>query len=157
MDYRETENWIRTNIIKNGSFSLSIFSKGEKIFECPFSDPQEYSEPVSLKIFLHKMGRTFRKIKNMAPVYWFKVNLIDNAITDLVGLGKISELEDLDLIESLLKYDKADQNGDVIVGVFDQTKKWVIKLTNNQDKHRVYIRLYGQGKIIEVLKSQTST
>lgn len=101
---------------------------------------------------MKKIGKSLKKSKHINSIYWFKINLIDNAVTDLVGLGKLSEFEDLSLMSSLIKYDKADQNGDVIIGVFDKTKEWLIKITNSQDANRVYIRLYGKGKIIELLK-----
>ena len=152
MNYKAIETWIRESVIKNGSFSLHTFSKEEKILEIPFGLSKDDSELSELNGFLRKIGKTLKKDKHIDSVYWFKINVIDNAITDLVGLGQIYNLNDLELMSSLLKYDKADQNGDVIIGVFDKTKDWLIKLTNNQDEQRVYIRLYGKGKIIELLK-----
>jgi len=153
MNYTEIENWIRESITKGGNFSLSTFTKGEKIFESSLSYTQEDSELTDLNGFLKKIGKALKKVKQIDSVHWFKINLIDNAITDLVGLGKISKLDDLNLMANLIKYDKADQSGDVIVGIFDKTKEWLIKLTNDQDENRVYIRLYGKGKIIELLKT----
>lgn len=156
MNYYEIEKWIHENITKNGSFSLSIFSKEGKIFETPFGYSEEHSEITNLNGFLTKIGKSLTKVRQIKSVFWFKINLIDNVVSDLVGLGKVSDFNDLELISSLIKYDKADQNGDVIIGVFDKSKEWLIKLTNDQDKNRVYIRIYGQGKIIELLKNKAS-
>ncbi|WP_378174051.1 hypothetical protein [Aquimarina sp. SS2-1] len=156
MDYKEIENWIRENITKNGNVSLHIFSKEEKIFESPFGSSQEQSELINLNGFLKKIGKSLTKVRQIKSVFWFKINLIDNALSDLVGLGKITDLNDLELMSSLIMYDKADQNGDVIVGIFDTSKGWLIKLTNDRDNNRVYIRLYGKGKIIELLKNKAN-
>ncbi|AZJ33489.1 hypothetical protein SAMN05444344_0713 [Tenacibaculum mesophilum] len=152
MNFAETESWIKESIIKGGNFSLNAFIKGNKIFESPFNYVKEDFASTNLNVFLKKIGKSLKKSKNIDSVYWFKINLIDNAVTDLVGLGELSDFEDLSFMSSLVKYDKADQSGDVTVGIFDKTKEWLIKLTNNQDKNRVYIRLYGKGKIIELLK-----
>ena len=151
MNYTETENWIRESIIKNGSFTLNTFAKGAKVFETTLSTSQQNYDLTELNGYLKKVGKSLKKVKTINAISWFKTNLIDNAVSDLVGIGNISKLEDLQLLSSLIKYDKADQNGDVIVGVFDYTKTWLIKLTHNQSEHRVYIRLYGTGKIIELL------
>ena len=156
MNFTEIESWIRENITKGGNFSLNTFTKGNKIFESSFEHTNDDFEVTYINGFLKKIGKSLKKVKHIESVYWFKINLIDNAIIDLVGLGKLSKLEDLDLMTSLIKYDKADQNGDVIVGIFDGTKEWLIKLTNDQDESRAYIRLYGKGKIIEVLKNKAS-
>ena len=78
--------------------------------------------------------------------------MIDNAITQLVGIGKIENRNDLSLIFELLINDTADQSGDTIIGLFDKNKNWIMKITNNQDENRIIVKIYGTERIIEKLK-----
>lgn len=150
MNFNEIEKWVRNSLIKNSNISLNSFLKREKIFEALYND-NEVLIIQDLDSVLKRIGKNLNKIKSQESVYWFKINLIDNAIPDLVGLGKIDCFTDLNIISNLLIFDKASQNGDVCIGLFDHTKKWLIKITNDQDNKKIYIRLYGQAKIIDVL------
>ncbi|WP_291723289.1 hypothetical protein [Bernardetia sp.] len=150
MNFSEIENWIREELIFNQNLSLNRVAKGVKLFDISLND-SETNHKEKLNSFLRKSIRLIDK-KQQNDVNWFKINMIDNAITQLVGIGKIENRNDLSLIFELLTNDTADQSGDTIIGLFDKNKNWIMKITNNQDENRIIVKIYGTERITEKLK-----
>ncbi len=150
MNYTEIELWIKQNILKN-CFSLNFLCENDRIFNQNFEGNQFEIE--ELNKILNTIGKKIKKTK-INNLNWFKINFIDNAFPDLVGIGKISEFNDVNIFSSLLILDKAEQNGDSTICLFDDTKKWIIKINLCRDDNRITIRTYGNGKIVELLKNK---
>ncbi len=155
MDYREIELWIKNNILKN-NFSLSFLPQNEKIFEQRYF--QNFIDLTDLNGKLNFIGEVLELIDEISKktinncVLWFKVNFIDNAIPDLVGIGKISDFSSMTIFSHLLTLDTPAQNGDSVICLFNETKEWLIKMEHCRDENKICIRTYGKGKVIELLK-----
>lgn len=150
MEFSEIANWIEEKLIVNRNLSLNRVSKGVKIFEISLNNT-EVNCGKELSLFLVKSIRLIDK-KSRNNVRWFKINIIDNAISRLVGLGEIENRNDLSLVVDLLMKDTASQRGETIIGLFNENRDWVLKITNNQDESRVTAKIYGESRIIEKLK-----
>ncbi len=155
MDYKEIELWIENTILKN-NFSLSFLSKNEKIFEQRYF--QNYVDLTNLNGKLNFIGEVLELIDEISKktinssIWWFKVNFIDNAIPDLVGIGKISDFSSMTIFSHLLTLDAPAQNGNSIICLFNETKEWLVKMEYCRDENKIFIRTYGKGKIVELLK-----
>ena len=147
MNFEKEEKWIRDTFIQNGWFSLKTYLKGKKLFE---SEEESEVALKNLDNFLLKIGKKLSRKKNHDySISWFKINLLDNAIPQLVGLGTIDNLLDLRLVSQLISLDLADQAGDTIICIFDNKKDWIIKLTNSPEEKRLYARLYGDDRLFD--------
>lgn len=82
--------------------------------------------------------------------------MVDNAIVELVGMGMLSNIEQVDLLIDLLTKDTADQSGDTLIGLLNSEKDWLLKLTNNPDGQRIYVKFYGEEQLKERLRSNYS-
>lgn len=150
MNFSEIENWIQNKLIINRNLSLSRISKGVKLFEILYTE-MELGNLERLDSFLSKTIRLIDK-KSRHEIKWFKINIVDNAITQLIGIGNISNRNDLSLIIDLLTKDTADQGGDTIIGLFNDDKNWILKITNCQDEDKIHVKIYGNQWIVEKLK-----
>lgn len=146
MNFNDVEKWIRNDLIFNNNLSLNRLSKGVKLFEVRLDDGVE-SKKAELNKYLIKILQKISK-KEKLEINWFKINIIDNAVTQLFGIGKLNRIVDASLLIDLLMKDTADQRGDTIVGIFNDNRNWVLKLTNDQDDNRIYIKIFGDERII---------
>tara|TARA_R110001599_G_C12230338_1_gene657995 strand:- start:147 stop:605 length:459 start_codon:yes stop_codon:yes gene_type:complete len=79
-----------------------------------------------------------------AKLVWLKINVIDQAINDYVGIGTLDENSNfLKFITTYLSVDQADQNGDTIIIFFNQNLSWAINFTLCQDDSTLIIERYG--------------
>lgn len=79
-----------------------------------------------------------------AKLVWLKINVVDQAINDYVGIGTLDRYFNfLKFITSYLSTDQADQNGDTIIVFFDQNLIWAISFTLSQDESTLIIERFG--------------
>ncbi|MEQ9280920.1 MAG: hypothetical protein RLN83_15610 [Balneola sp.] len=82
--------------------------------------------------------------KNESKLVWLKINVIDQAINDYVGIGMIGRHTDwLRFITSYLSADRADQSGDSIIVLFDRRLSWAISFTISQDHSTLTMEKFG--------------
>ena len=80
--------------------------------------------------------------KSLKPI-WYKINVIDQAINEYVGIGFLNnEKSWLNFIIQYLKNDRAEQSGDTILILFDLNFEWCICFTLSQDNSNLIIEQY---------------
>lgn len=74
---------------------------------------------------------------------WYKINVIDQAINEYVGIGFLNRNIDwLTYIIDYLSNDRAEQCGDTILTVFDLDFNWAICFTLSQDDNCLRIEKF---------------
>jgi hypothetical protein len=74
---------------------------------------------------------------------WYKINVVDQAFNDYVGIGFLNLQSNWPMfIGALLDVDRADQSGDIIVAIMDRSFKWAARITLSQDTKQLRIDLY---------------
>ncbi|MEM9919066.1 MAG: hypothetical protein AAF990_13275 [Bacteroidota bacterium] len=155
MNFSTTEAWLRSSILHKGYLSLEAYPKGKKIYDWHIHSGEtgrKTAERQNFEAILSKAIKIIQR-KSAFSVQWFKLNVIDNAVTQLVGMGEINNAYGLDLVSALLIHDTADQCGDTIVGLFDSEKDWILKATNNQDNSRIHLKFYGDEFLKEKIEA----
>jgi hypothetical protein len=141
-------NRIRTNFIEDDC-GIELDRVGVLV--------QRLVYPVNLQsddlIDLQRLSQDFDPIANFlreelkdygAKLVWLKINVIDQAINDYVGIGTLDGYSNfIKFITSYLSIDRADQNGDTIIIFFNQNLTWAISFTLCQDESTLIIERYG--------------
>ena len=74
---------------------------------------------------------------------WYRINVIDQAINDYIGIGHLNMESDwLKFILNYLEADRAEQGGDTICVLFDCDFEWAVSFTFSQDEKRLIVEKY---------------
>ena len=74
---------------------------------------------------------------------WCRINVIDQAINDYIGIGWLNLKSDwIQFILDYLNNDRAEQSGDTICILFDENFEWAICFTLSQDNDKLIIEKY---------------
>ncbi|ALJ00745.1 hypothetical protein [Rufibacter tibetensis] len=83
--------------------------------------------------FLKSKQLEYRETGYDRRLLWFRVNVIDQAINQYLGIGYINiEQSWLKFIIHSLSHDKADQGGDGIFAIIDEDFHWAVSFTLSQ-------------------------
>jgi len=76
---------------------------------------------------------------------WYRINVIDQAINDYIGIGHLNlESDWLKFILNYLEADRAEQGGDTICVLFNCDFKWAVCFTFSQGEERLIVEKYEQ-------------
>lgn len=77
-------------------------------------------------------------------ILWLKINVIDQAVNDYVGMGYLKQHMDwLEFALSYLSYDRAEESGDSLFVILPTDFKWAINICLCQDDQSISIESYG--------------
>lgn len=100
-----------------------------------FIAPKKLSEEIQEIIsFLKKKQLEYRQANYYKRPIWFRINVIDQAINEYLGIGYLNIGEGyLEFITYSLGIDRADQSGDGIFIIMDTDFRWAVNFELSQD------------------------
>jgi hypothetical protein len=132
------ENYIHSNFISN-QLGIDLTKFSQKTFEKDiqvdlngtiFLDYDKLKQEINP---VTHFVRAFYLHRTDKPV-WYKLNVADQAVNQYIGIGFLNLENDwLKFVIDCLDNDRAEQNGDTIITIFDIDFKWAICFTLSQD------------------------
>ena len=76
-------------------------------------------------------------------VLWYRINVIDQAINDYIGIGHLNlDSGWLKFVLDYLETDRAEQGGDTICVLFDCDFNWAVCFTFSQGEEKLIVEKY---------------
>ncbi|WP_299762491.1 hypothetical protein [uncultured Pontibacter sp.] len=117
----------------------------EKVIPIDLNNPDLLNQQeleVEIAEVINFIQRVFQKNYSNRPI-WFRTNVIDQAVNDYVGVGLLNFSGPwLKFIICSLSFDRADQNGDTLMTVFDTEFQWAINFELSQDASCVTVQKF---------------
>ncbi|WP_192821517.1 hypothetical protein [Rufibacter sp. LB8] len=95
--------------------------------------------------FLHSKNQVYKEMDYNSRPIWFRVNFIDQAVKDYVGIGLLPIKSDwLTFLVNSLFLDPAEQGGDSLFTVFDPEFTWAINFELSQQTSALTVRIFAK-------------
>jgi hypothetical protein len=147
-DYK---NYIHSNFISN-QLGIDLTKFSQKTFE------KDIQVDLNGKLFLDydKLKQEINPVIHFAQAFylhrtdkpvWYKLNVADQAVNQYIGIGFLNLENDwLKFVIDYLDNDRAEQNGDTIITIFDIDFKWAICFTLSQDDSILKVEKFEHQK-----------